>query len=246
LIALNIIHAAFQCRIKKLLNFGSSCIFPKSKKKLIENDLLTGKLESTNEGYAIAKILAIKLCEKYNLQYGKVYGLDYRSVMPCNLFGPNDNYDLDSSHVVPALIRKFIEAIIYKKNIVIIWGTGRPKREFLYVDDLAAASIKIMNLNKYKYLKLIKRSESFINIGYGKDYTIKEIALLIAKATGYNKKILFDKKYPSGASRKIMDISRIKKIYWKPKFNFETTLAKLTKNILKKSIINKKFTVNNV
>jgi GDP-L-fucose synthase len=246
LIALNIIHAAFQCRIKKLLNFGSSCIFPKSKKKLFENDLLTGKLEPTNEGYAIAKILAIKLCEKYNLQYGKVYGLDYRSVMPCNLFGPNDNYDLNSSHVIPALIRKFIEARIYDKDKVTIWGTGSPKREFLHVDDLAEASIKIMGLNKNKYLKLIKGSESFINVGYGKDYTIKEVAFLIAKATGFNKIIFFDRKYPVGSPRKIMDISKIKKIDWKPKFDFETTLTELTKNILIKSIINKKFTANKI
>lgn len=243
-IGLNVIKSAFDCRVRKVLNFGSSCIFPKLKKILREDDLLTGKLEKTNEGYAIAKILILKLCEKFNTQYGKSHKVDFRSVMPCNLFGPNDNYAKNKSHVIPALIRKFVEAKINKNKSVKIWGTGKPKREFLHVDDLADASIKIMKMSKKKYKKIINNSESFINIGYGKDYEIKLIVNIISKAVNYDGKIIYDRKFPDGTPKKLMDISKIKKIGWKPKKNFKKALTDLTRTIYKKSIVKNKFQVN--
>ena len=212
----NIIHQAFVSGVKKLLFLGSSCIYPKlAPQPMIEAALLTGKLESTNEPYAIAKIAGIKMCESYNRQYGVSNGIDYRSVMPTNLYGPGDNYHPENSHVIPALIRRFHEAKLANAPEVMIWGTGIPKREFLYVDDMAAASIFVMNLDKSVYDQHTEPMQSHINVGFGSDITIAELASAVAKATGYQGKISFDPSKPDGAPRKWMDSSRLNKLGWK-------------------------------
>jgi GDP-L-fucose synthase len=213
----NVIHQAFSCGVKKLLFLGSSCIYPKlAPQPMSEDMLLTGKLEPTNEPYAIAKIAGIKMCESYNRQYGHSHGVDYRSVMPTNLYGPGDNYHPENSHVIPALIRRFHEAKVSGAPEVVIWGTGTPRREFLYVDDMAAASVFVMDLDKTTYDEHTDPMQSHINVGFGRDVTIDELAHAVAKATGYQGNISFDPTKPDGAPRKWMDSSKLNGLGWAP------------------------------
>ena len=222
----NVIHQAFLSGVKKLLFLGSSCIYPKlAPQPMSEDALLTGKLESTNEPYAIAKIAGIKVCESYNRQYGKSHGVDYRSVMPTNLYGPGDNYHPENSHVIPALIRRFHEAKVTNSPEVIIWGTGNPKREFLYVDDMAAASVHIMELDKSIYDKYTEPMQSHINIGFGNDVTIAELAKIIAKVVGYDGKINFDPTKPDGTPRKLMSSDRLISLGWRAETELDVGLA---------------------
>jgi GDP-L-fucose synthase len=221
----NVIHQAFLNGVKKLLFLGSSCIYPKlAPQPMSEDALLTGKLEPTNEPYAVAKIAGIKMCESYNRQYGQSHGVDYRSVMPTNLYGPGDNYHPENSHVIPALIRRFHEAKIANAPEVVIWGTGTPRREFLFVDDMAAASVFVMHLDKATYDTQTQVMQGHINVGYGSDITINELAHAVAKATGYVGNIVFDSSKPDGAPRKWMDSGRLNKLGWTPKVNLEEGL----------------------
>lgn len=211
----NVIHQAFLSGVKKLLFLGSSCIYPKlAPQPMSEDALLTGKLESTNEPYAVAKIAGIKMCESYNRQYGQSHGVDYRSVMPTNLYGPGDNYHPENSHVIPALIRRFHEAKIANAPEVVIWGTGTPRREFLYVDDMAAASVFVMDLDKAIYDQHTQPMQSHINVGFGSDVTINELAHAVAQATGYRGNISFDPTKPDGSPRKWMSTERLNKLGW--------------------------------
>lgn len=222
----NVIHQAFKADVKKLLFLGSSCIYPKlAPQPMSEDVLLTGKLEPTNEPYAVAKIAGIKMCESYNRQYGQSHGVDYRSVMPTNLYGPGDNYHPENSHVIPALIRRFHEAKISNAPEVVIWGTGTPRREFLFVDDMAAASIFVMELDQKTYDSQTQPMQSHINVGYGNDVTINELAHAVAKATGYSGNIAFDVSKPDGAPRKWMDSGRLNRLGWKPQVNLENGLV---------------------
>lgn len=219
----NVIHAAWKHDVEKLLFLGSSCIYPKSiEQPMREDALLTATLEPTNEPYAIAKIAGIKLCESYNRQYG----VDYRSVMPTNLYGPGDNYHSENSHVIPALIRRFNEAKVSNKPDVIIWGTGTPRREFLYVDDMAAASVHVMNLGKDVYDQYTSPMQSHINVGYGDEVTIAELAHLVADTVSYPGEIKFDISKPDGAPRKFMDSGRLNSLGWKPKVDLKNGLKK--------------------
>ena len=207
----NIIHTSHINNVQKLLFLGSSCIYPRQvQQPMRENTLLTGILEPTNEPYAIAKIAGIKMCESYNRQYGR----DYRSVMPTNLYGPGDNYHPENSHVVPALIRRFHEAKKNNKNEVLVWGTGTPKREFLYVDDMAEASLFVHNLDQEIFVAQTQPMLSQINVGTGIDVTIKELALLVKKVVGFDGAIIFDHSKPDGTLRKLMDISLLSKLGW--------------------------------
>lgn len=216
----NVIHQAFLSGVKKLLFLGSSCIYPKlASQPMSEDVLLTGKLELTNEPYAIAKIAGIKMCESYNRQYGNSHGVDYRSVMPTNLYGPGDNYHLENSHVIPALIRRFHEAKVANSPEVIIWGTGSPRREFLYVDDMAAASVHIMELDKSIYDQHTDPMQSHINVGFGSDVKIAELANLISRVVGYDGQIIFDPSRPDGAPRKLMNSDRLNQLGWTQKVN---------------------------
>ena len=236
-IQLNVINSAFENGVKKLLFLGSSCIYPKySKQPMNEEYLLTGTLEPTNEPYAISKILGIKLCESYNRQYGKSHGVDYRSIMPTNLYGPGDNYHPENSHVIPGLIYRFHEAKVNNLPKVSIWGTGKPKREFLYVDDLAKASIKIMNLNKKILDKCTHPMCSHINVGSGKEINIKELALLIKEVIAYKGKISFDKNKPDGIQRKYLNSKKIYDLGFYPETNLKKCLKKTYKNFLKENI----------
>ena len=222
----NVIHQAFLNGVKKLLFLGSSCIYPKlAPQPMSEDALLTGKLEPTNEPYAVAKIAGIKMCESYNRQYGTSHDVDYRSVMPTNLYGPGDNYHPENSHVIPALIRRFHEAKVSNAPEVVIWGTGTPRREFLFVDDMAEASVFIMQLDKETYDSQTQPMQSHINVGYGNDVTINELAHAIAKAVGYQGKISFDPTKLDGAPRKRMDSGRINHLGWKPQVNLENGLV---------------------
>jgi len=221
----NVIHQAFLNRVKKLLFLGSSCIYPKlAPQPMSEDALLTGKLEPTNEPYAIAKIAGIKMCESYNRQYGASHEVDYRSVMPTNLYGPGDNYHPENSHVIPALIRRFHEAKAGNIPEVVIWGTGTPRREFLYVDDMAAASVFVMQLDKAAYQSETDPIQGHINVGYGSDVTIAQLAHAVAKALGYQGKINFDSTKPDGAPRKWMDSALLRNYGWVPKINLEDGL----------------------
>ena len=221
----NVIHQAFLNGVKKLLFLGSSCIYPRlAPQPMSEDALLTGKLEPTNEPYAIAKIAGIKMCESYNRQYGQSHGVDYRSVMPTNLYGPGDNYHPENSHVIPALIRRFHEAKVANAPEVLIWGTGTPKREFLYVDDMAAASVFVMQLDKEAYDAQTEPMQSHINVGYGDDISIAQLAHEVAKATGYQGKIGFDTSKPDGSPRKLMDSGRLNRLGWDPKVSLEEGL----------------------
>lgn len=222
IIEANIIHAAHLNDVQKLLFLGSSCIYPKSvPQPMQENALLAGVLEPTNEPYAIAKIAGIKLCESYNRQYGR----DYRSVMPTNLYGQGDNYHPENSHVIPALIRRFHEAKVNRLSSVTIWGSGTPKREFLYVDDMAAASVYVMSLDKSILDDQTQPMLSHINVGCGYDITIKELAETIGKTIGFEGKIIFDQTKPDGTPRKLMDSGRLNSLGWRPKVSLNEGLA---------------------
>ena len=227
MIEANVIHQAFKAGVRKLMFLGSSCIYPKlAAQPMREDALLTGPLEPTNEPYAIAKIAGIKLCESYNRQYGDSEGVDYRSVMPTNLYGPGDNYHPENSHVVPALIRRFCEAKDNDAPSVTIWGSGTPRREFLYVDDMADASIHVMNLDHTTYAAQTQPMQSHINVGYGSDVTIAELAQAVAHAVGYAGSIELDATKPDGAPRKLMDSSRLSALGWSPKVDLQTGLAR--------------------
>ena len=221
----NVIDAAFRNGVQKLLFLGSSCIYPKlAEQPMREDALLTGTLEPTNEPYAIAKIAGIKLCESYNRQYGESHGVDYRSVMPTNLYGPGDNYHPQNSHVIPALIRRFHEGKVNDAPSVAIWGTGITRREFLFVDDMAAASVHVMNLPKKTYEQHTQPMLSHINVGCGEDVTILQVAQAVAKTVGYTGSIQPDPSKPDGTPRKLMDSSLLNALGWKPQVGLELGL----------------------
>jgi GDP-L-fucose synthase len=209
----NVIHEAWRSGVKKLLFLGSSCIYPRLAEQPIKEEyLMAGSLEPTNEPYAIAKIAGIKMCESYNRQYG----MDFRSVMPTNLYGPGDNYHPENSHVIPALIRRFHEAKINGAEKVVIWGTGTPRREFLYVDDMADASVHVMELDRATYDRHTTSMLSHINVGTGEDVTIREVAEIIRKAVGFKGNIEFDTSKPDGTPRKLMDTAKLSSLGWRP------------------------------
>ena len=217
----NVIHGAHQANIDKLLFLGSSCIYPKlAEQPMAEDSLLTGPLEATNEPYAIAKIAGIKLCESYNRQYGR----DYRAVMPTNLYGPNDNFHPKNSHVIPALLRRFHEAKINGDREVVIWGSGKPKREFLHVDDMAAACVFIMNLPKEELASVTDPMLSHINIGTGEDCSIAELADTIKQVVDFPGKITFDTSKPDGTTRKLMNVSKLHDLGWTHSISLEEGL----------------------
>jgi len=229
MIEANIIHAAYASGVKKLLFLGSSCIYPKlANQPMTEESLLSGYLEESNEPYAIAKIAGIKLCESYNRQYD----LDYRSVMPTNLYGPGDNYHPENSHVIPALIRRFHEAKVKGNTSVTIWGSGKPRREFLYVDDMAEASVFVMELDQKKYQSQVEFMRSHLNVGFGSDIAIHELAAIIKKVTGFEGLIQFDSKKPDGSPQKLMDSSRLNKLGWHAKTQLELGLIKAYQDFL--------------
>jgi GDP-L-fucose synthase len=218
----NVIHEAYQAGVNKLLVLGSSCIYPKSASQpMREEALLTGGLEPTNEPYAIAKIAGIKLCESYNRQYG----VDYRSVMPTNLYGENDNYHPENSHVIPAMMRRFHEAKLRGDSEVVVWGTGKPMREFLHVDDMAAASVYLMGLNLESYQLHTQPWLSHINVGTGIDCTIRELAETLKRIIGLEAELVFDSTKPDGTPRKLMDVSRLKQLGWQAQIGLEDGLA---------------------
>jgi len=230
----NIIHGAFMSGIKKLLFLGSSCIYPKTANQPIkEEELLSGKLEPTNEPYAIAKIAGIKMCESYNRQYGKSHGIDYRGVMPTNLYGPGDNYHPENSHVIPGLIYRFHDAKVNNLPKVTIWGTGTPRREFLYVDDMVKASIYVMDLNKKYYDKYTEPMCNYLNVGSGEDLLIKELAEIIKKVVDYKGQINFDSTKLDGSPRKFIDSKSLNSLGWRPKVSLKVGLAKTYKEFLK-------------
>ena len=234
MIQTNIIHHAFLNKVKKLLFLGSSCIYPKNATQpMNEEELLTGKLEPTNEPYAIAKIAGIKMCESYNRQYVKSHGIDYRCIMPINLYGPGDNYHPENSHVIPGMIYRFHEAKINNLPSVTIWGTGTPKREFLYVDDLAKASIDLMNIDKKIYDEHISSMCSHINVGSSLDLTIKELAEAVREVVGFSGKIKFDLTKPDGTSRKFLDSKRINNFGFKPQISLKNGLIKTYQDYIK-------------
>lgn len=231
MIELNIIHAAHQAGVKSLLFLGSSCIYPKlASQPMTEEALLSGFLEPTNEPYAIAKIAGIKLCESYNRQYG----LDYRSIMPTNLYGLNDNYDPHGSHVIPALISRFHEAKVAGAASVNVWGSGERRREFLFSEDLAEASIFVMSLSVDIYRSVTKPMLSHLNVGSGTDMTIRELAELIKKVVGFKGEILFDTSKPDGPPKKLMDSSKLNRLGWKPSVTLEAGLTIAYKDFLSK------------
>jgi len=229
MIEANVIHAAHLHGVDKLLFLGSSCIYPRlAPQPMKEEALLTGALEPTNEPYAIAKIAGIKLCESYHRQYGR----DYRSVMPTNLYGPGDNYHPENSHVIPALLRRFHEAKVHQAPEVVIWGTGTPRREFLYVDDMAAASVFVMSLPPEVYWAQVQPQCSHINVGYGSDVTIAELAQTIALVVGYQGRIVYDASRPDGAPRKWMDSSRLNAMGWWPSVPLQVGLGRAYQDML--------------
>ena len=223
----NVIEAAFRSGVRKLLFLGSSCIYPRmAAQPMNEAVLLTGTLEPTNEPYAIAKIAGIKLCESYNRQYGASHGVDYRSVMPTNLYGPGDNYHPENSHVLPALIRRFHEAKVSEASIVTLWGTGKARREFLYVDDMASASVHVMNLQQDVYAAQTLPMQGHINVGSGSDVTITEVAEMIRNVVGFKGAIDYDTSKPDGAPRKWMDSQKLQSLGWKPQYSLIDGLQK--------------------
>lgn len=225
MIQANVIEAAFRNGVQKLLFLGSSCIYPKlADQPMTESALLTGSLEPTNEPYALAKIAGIKLCESYNRQYGESHGIDYRSVMPTNLYGPGDNYHPENSHVVPALIRRFYEAKLANSPQVTIWGTGKPKREFLFVDDMALACLHVMHLGAEVYRANTQPMLSHINVGCGEDVSILDIAKRIAHTVGYEGEIFTDSTKPDGSPRKLMSSHRLNQLGWRAKTDLSTGL----------------------
>ncbi len=221
-----VIHEAWRAGVKKLLFLGSSCIYPRlASQPMAEEALLTGPLEPTNEPYAVAKIAGIKLCESYNRQYGASHGIDYRSVMPTNLYGPGDNYHPENSHVIPAMIRRFHEAKVNQVPSVAIWGTGSPLREFLYVDDMAAACVHVMELDNRIYAAHTQPMQNHINIGFGSDVSIAQLARSVAQTVGYQGDITFDTSKPDGTPRKLMDSSRLASFGWQAQTGLEAGLA---------------------
>jgi GDP-L-fucose synthase len=230
MIEANIIHAAHLAGVQKLLFLGSSCIYPKmADQPMKEEALLTGTLEPTNEPYAIAKIAGIKLCESYNRQYGR----DYRSVMPTNLYGQNDNFHPENSHVIPAMMRRFHEAKEAGAKEVVIWGSGKPMREFLYVDDMAAASVYVMNLDDKTYQANTHPMLSHINVGTGIDCTVQELAETLSQVTAFSGKLVFDTSKPDGSPRKLMDVSRLNALGWEAQISLEEGLSRTYKWFLK-------------
>lgn len=222
MIEANVVHAAWLANCRKLLFLGSSCIYPKfAEQPMREEALLTGVLESTNEPYAVAKIAGIKLCESYNRQYG----VDYRSVMPTNLYGENDNFHLENSHVIPALVRKFHDAKINNAQTVEVWGTGKAMREFLHVDDMAAACIHVMGLSEAEYKSCTEPMLSHLNVGTGTDVTIRELAETIGRVVGFQGEISWNTSKPDGTPRKLMDVSKLKSLGWEPKIGLEEGLS---------------------
>lgn len=222
MIEANVVQAAHAAGVQQLLFLGSSCIYPKfAEQPMKEEALLTGTLEPTNEPYAIAKIAGIKLCESYNRQHGR----DYRSVMPTNLYGPNDNFHPDNSHVIPALMRRFHEAVQEGAKEVVVWGSGKPMREFLHVDDMAAACLHVMNLDRQIYQAYTQPMLSHINVGTGEDCTIRELAETMARVTGFEGKLTFDSSKPDGTPRKLMDVSRLKSLGWLASTRLEEGLS---------------------
>jgi GDP-L-fucose synthase len=219
----NVIHSAHQTGVQKLLFLGSSCIYPRlAPQPMAEDALLAGALEPTNEPYAIAKIAGIKLCESYNRQYGR----DYRSVMPTNLYGPGDNYHPENSHVIPALIRRFHEAKLNGDAEVVVWGSGTPRREFLYVDDMAAASVHVMSLPPVQWQEAVVPMCSHINVGCGDDQSIREVAGLVARVVGYAGRVVFDTSKPDGAPRKLMNSAKLTALGWTPEVGLELGLKR--------------------
>ncbi|MDB2532176.1 GDP-L-fucose synthase [Alphaproteobacteria bacterium] len=231
MIQVNVIDAAFRHGVRKLLFLGSSCIYPKlAAQPMCEEALLSGKLEPTNEPYAIAKIAGIKLCESYNRQYGQSHGVDYRSLMPTNLYGEGDDYHPENSHVIPSLIQRFHEAKLNHAPSVTVWGTGTPRREFLYVDDMAAASVHVMNLSQDTYSRHTKPMLSHINVGCAHDISIRELAETIARVIGYRGNIAFDPSKPDGTPRKLMDSNRLNALGWRAKVDLVAGLKKAYKD----------------
>jgi GDP-L-fucose synthase len=221
MIEANVIHGAHQAGVDQLLLLGSSCIYPRlAEQPMREEALLTGTLEPTNEPYAIAKIAGIKLCESYNRQYGR----DYRSVMPTNLYGPHDNFHPENSHVIPALLRRFREAVHQEAREVVIWGSGNPRREFLHVDDMASASVHVMELDQATYRSHTEPMLSHINVGSGVDCSIRELAELVARVTGFKGRLVFDGTKPDGAPRKLLDVSRLRALGWSASIGLESGL----------------------
>jgi len=222
----NVIHNAWKVGVKKLLFLGSSCIYPKLPNQIIkENAMLSGHVEATNEPYAIAKIAGIKLCESYNRQYQKSHGTDYRTVIPASLYGPGDNYHLENSHVIPALIRKIHDAKTHQLPEAVVWGSGKPRREFVYIDDMSAAIIHVMNLDLAQYREHTEDMISHINIGFGSDVTIEELAKQLVKIVGYEGKIIFDSNKPDGVFRKLIDSTLIESLGWKASVSLKDGLA---------------------
>lgn len=214
----NVIDAAHRAGVSRLLFLGSSCIYPRSAAQPMSEDaLMTGPLEPTNEAYAVAKIAGIKMCESYRRQHG----CDFRSVMPTNLYGPHDNFDLDSSHVLPALLRKFHQAMLLNDPAVRVWGSGRPRREFLHVDDMAAASIHLLELEPETFWSVASERCSHINVGSGSDISIAELAALIGTVTGFVGAVEFDASMPDGTPRKLLDVSRLRALGWQARIGLE-------------------------
>jgi len=233
----NVIHESFAAGVKKLLFLGSSCIYPKLvSQPMKEEALLTGQLEETNEPYAIAKIAGIKLCESYNRQYGSSHGVDYRSVMPTNLYGYGDNYHPENSHVIPALIRRFHESKVADAQSIKIWGTGKPRREFLFVDDMARASIHVMNLDSKIYAANTRPMLSHINVGKGDDVTIAELATLIGEVVGFKGQIEFDTSKPDGTPRKLMDSARLNALGWSARVGLKQGLTAVYEEFLSSEV----------
>jgi len=236
MIQAHVIHSAFKSGVKHLLFLGSSCIYPRDvAQPMSETALLTGRLEPTNEPYAIAKIAGIKLCESYNRQYGDSHGIDYRSVMPTNLYGPGDHYHAEHSHVIPGLIRRFHEAKVNQQPTIRIWGTGTPRREFLYVDDMAVACVHVMNLDHATYAAHTEPMLSHINIGSGADLTIRELAEQIGRIVGYTGRIEYDPSKPDGTPRKLMDSGRLRALGWQPKVGLEEGLQRAYADFLQQT-----------
>lgn len=222
IIEANVIHEAFSVGVKRLLFLGSSCIYPRdASQPMSESELLTGQLEATNEPYAIAKIAGIKLCESYNRQHGT----DYRSVMPTNLYGPGDNFHPQNSHVVPALMRRFHEAIQAKDKVVVVWGSGKPRREFLHVDDMAEASLFVMDLPKDTYDSRTSPMLSHVNVGTGTDVSIQELAMTMKDITGFAGDVRFDSSKPDGTPRKLLDTSKLNSLGWKSSIGLRDGLS---------------------
>jgi len=229
----NVINSAFKNSVKNLLFLGSSCIYPRlAPQPMDESALLAGSLEPTNEPYAVAKIAGIKLCESYNRQYGISHGVDYRSIMPTNLYGPGDNYHPENSHVIPAMINRFHHAKINNNPVVKIWGTGLPKREFLFVDDMARACVHLMDLDKTIFEKNTTPMQSHVNVGIGYDITIKELAYTVAKVVDYQGKIEFDDTKPDGSPRKLLNSNKINSMGWSPTMELEPGLIQTYENYI--------------